>query len=134
MKRYIYCPEEQFLEEATELAKKVNLPILIGENKDSEKLNFDRNLISVIKIPENKSLRTLYEKVPLGFHQSIHYINEFKELKNNTKLFINKTLVKPLYEEMHAIKYNFLCQKIGDYSCIIVVNNEQEEEFYFVVN
>jgi hypothetical protein len=60
--------------------------------------------------------------------------NEFKDLKNSTKMIINDTLISPLYEEMHVIKYNYLCNEIGQYSCTIIIDNKKEEEFHFVVN
>lgn len=134
MRRYIYCPNNIFLDKATELAKKINIPILIGDNKESKNLDFDRNSISVIKIPENKSLKLLYDTVPLGFHQSIKYTNEFRLLKNNTQMLINGMIVKPLYEELHTIKYNYLCDTIGEHWCTIIVDNKKEEEFNFVVS
>ena len=134
MKRYIYCPDDNSLNEATELAKKIGIPILIGDNKDSKNINFDRSSVCVIKIPENKSISLLYNDVPAGFHQSVKYTNEFKNLKNNTNMFINNILIKPLYEEMHVVKYNYLCDEIGQYSCTIMVDNEKQEEFHFVVN
>lgn len=134
MRRYIYCPNDDSLDEATELAKKISIPILIGDNKDSKNIDFDRNSISVIKIPENRNISLLYDDVPVGFHQSIKYTNEFKDLKNNTKMIINDTLISPLYEEMHVIKYNYLCNEIGQYSCTIIIDNKKEEEFHFVVN
>jgi len=134
MRRYIYCPNDDLLDKATELAKKISIPILIGDNKDSKNIDFNRNFISVIKIPENRNISLLYNDVPVGFHQSIKYTNEFKDLKNNTKMIINDTLISPLYEEMHVIKYNYLCNEIGQYSCTIMIDNKKEEEFHFVVN
>lgn len=134
MQRYVYCPSEEFLDEATSLSKEVSLPIMLGDNEYSQNLSFDRNKVCVVKIPEKQNIFVGNETVKLGFHQSIKYTNEFKTLKNNIELFINGEKVPSLYEEMHVVKFNFLCTKIGSHSCIINVSNQKEEEFSFVVN
>jgi hypothetical protein len=134
MRRYVYCPSNDHIASAEELAIKTNLPILIGDSEESRDVVFDRGTVSIIKIPEKKDLIILYKEVPIGFHQCIRYINEYKTLKNNIKLLINNELIKPLYEENHAVRYNFLCQTSGEHSCSISVNDSKEEEFSFVVN
>lgn len=132
MRRYVYCPSDVDIASAEELAIKTGLPILIGDSEESADVNFNRYTVSVIKIPEKKELSMLYEDVPVGFHQSIRYVNEYKALKNNTKLFINNELIEPLYEEKHIARYNFLCKNSGDYFCSIIINGDKEEEFSFV--
>jgi len=134
MRRYVYCPSDDHIASAEELAIKTGLPILIGDSEGSVDVDFNRHTVSVIKIPEKKDLNMLYTEAPIGFHQSIRYINEYKVLKNNIKLLINNELIKPLYEEKHAVRYNFLCQTSGEHFCSIFVNDSKEEEFSFVVN
>jgi hypothetical protein len=134
MKRYVYCPSSEYITSAEDLAIKTSLPILIGDSEESRNIDFDRSSILVVKIPEKKELTILHEKVPIGFHQCIRYINEYKTLKNNIKLFINNALITPLYEEKHVVKYNFLCEQSGDYLCNIFIDKKKEEEFSFVVN
>lgn len=134
MKRYVFCPSESYLDDATSLAKEVSLPILVGDNDDTLNMVFDRTSVSVIKIPEHRFVEAYSEKVELGFHQTIRYVNEFKKLKNNVKMYVNGDIIPPLYEEMHVVKFNFLCSKIGEYLCIIMISGEKEEEFSFVVD
>lgn len=134
MRRYVYCPSDDHIPSAEKLAIKTGLPILIEDSEESSNIVFDRKIVSVIKIPEKKELTMLYKKVPVSFHQSIRYINEYKILKNNIKLLINNELIKPIYEEMHTVRYNFLCKTTGEYLCSISVNDNKEEEFTFVVN
>jgi hypothetical protein len=134
MKRYVYCPSSEYITSAEELAIKTSLPILVGDSEDSKNAEFDRASVLVIKIPEKKELTILHEKAPIGLHQCIRYVNEYKTLKNNIKLFINNTLINPLYEEKHTVRYNYLCEESGDYLCNIIINGSKEEEFRFVVN
>ena len=133
MNRVIYCPSNEFLEEASSLARKNYLQIIVGDNDHTENLDFDREKVSVISVPENKgySLSTIIKK---GFHQNIKYKNEFCIIKNRVSLFINDEPVKPVYEESHVAKFIYFCKNIGDYSCKIVIDQEIEEEFSFVVN
>lgn len=134
MKRYVFCPSNDFLDQATILAKEVSLPILVGDNEDTTLMSFDKNSVSVIKIPEYRFIESHNENIEVGFHQTIKYVNEYKNLKNNISLYVNEQLIPSFYEEMHAVKFNFLCSKVGEYLCIITISGEKEEEFSFVVN
>jgi hypothetical protein len=134
MRRYVYCPSDDHIASAEELAIKTGLPILIGDSQESTDVDFNRYTVSVIKIPEKKDLSLLYTEAPIGFHQCIRYINEYKTLKNNIKLLINNESIKPIYEEMHTVRYNYLCQTSGEHLCSILVDDNKEEEFSFVVN
>lgn len=134
MQRYVYCPSEDFLDEASNLSKEVSLPIMVGDNAYSDNLIFDRSKVSVIKIPEKQNIFIGNATIKVGFHQSIKYTNEHKLLKNNIELYINGKKVPSLYEEMHVAKFNYLCTEIGEHLCIINVSDIKQEEFSFVVN
>lgn len=134
MQRYVYCPSEKFLEQANCLSREVSLPVMIGDNSYSSILDFDRTKVCVIKIPEYQNIFIGDNVINVGFHQSIKYTNEYKILKNNVELYINGNKVPSLYEEMHVVKFNFLCTEPGKQSCIINVSNVKEEEFSFDVN
>lgn len=134
MQRYVYCPSEEFLDEANNLAKKVSLSIMVGDNDHSTNLSFDRSKVSVIKIPERQDVFISNSTIKLGFHQSIKYTNEYKVLKNNIELYVNNKKIPSFYEELHVVKFNFLCTEIGEHSCIINISNKKEEEFSFVVD
>ena len=134
MKRYVYCPSEVEIEEATSIAKKIDLPILVGDNEASISLVFDRSKVQVLKIPENSFLSVRAKTVKKGFHQFIHYKNEYQEIKGNLRLEVNGLIVHALYEELHSARFNFLCEHDGDYECILYLNNIKEEEFSFAVN
>lgn len=133
MYRVIYCPNQDFLDTATLLSKDNNLSILIGDNDYTKNLSFNRDIVSIIKIPEHKEINTL-QNVKKDFHQIIIYINEFLNIKDKIKLYINDIEIKSLYEESHNAKFLYLCKDIGEKDCKILINNQVEEEFSFVVN
>ena len=108
MRRYVYCPSDDHIASAEELAIKTGLPILIGDSEGSVDVDFNRHTVSVIKIPERKELSMLYEDVPVGFHQSIRYVNEYKTLKNNTKLFINNVFYVSFLFWFPSVYYSYI--------------------------
>lgn len=133
MNRMIYCPNEGMLEKAISMSKINLLPILIGDNEHTRKINFNRDDVCSISVPEYKGYDIL-TSVSVGFHQNVKYCNEFRILKNNIKLLVNNNQIKSLYQEKHFAKFIFKCEKSGNYECKILVNDEIEEEFSFVVN
>jgi hypothetical protein len=133
MYRVVYCPSDEFLEESAILAKKNYLQIIVGDNDYTKNLEFNREKVSVVSIPEHKGAMLL-NSVKKGFHQSIKYKNDFIIIKNKINLFINNELVKPVYEESHIAKFVYICKEYGNYSCKIIVDEKVEEEFSFVVN
>jgi Fe-S cluster biosynthesis and repair protein YggX len=133
MERVIYCPSDELLEKASDISKKNYLPIIVGDNDHTKNLEFDREKISIVSIPEHKGY-TIFNSIKKGFHQNIKYKNEFIIIKNKINLFINNELIKPMYEESHIAKFVYLCKESGDYSCKIIVDEKVEEEFSFVVD
>jgi hypothetical protein len=133
MNRVIYCPSNEFIEEASSLARKNYLQIIVGDNDHTQNLVFDREKVSVVSVPMYKG-SVILTCVKKGFHQNIKYKNEFCIIKNKINLFVNDESIKPLYEESHVAKFMYVCKEIGDYSCRIVVDQKIEEEFSFVVN
>lgn len=133
MDRVIYCPSDDFLDEAIAMSSKNHLPIIIGDNSYTENLIFDREKTLVISIPMHKNFMA-FDSVKKGLHQNIFYNNEFIVIKNKIKLYVNDKLIKPMYEESHTAKFIFVCEEIGNYCCKIIVDQKLEEEFNFVVN
>ena len=132
MERLIYCPSDDKIEEAIKLSKNNSLQILVGDNFYTKDLIFDRNIVSVIKIPQKKTVNYI-EYVTQHLHQNIEYINEYVEIKNKIKLFIDEIEVKPVYEESHRAKFIYLCDNLGVYNGCIMIDGKIEEEFKFIV-
>jgi hypothetical protein len=120
------------MQEAEELSLKHKRNILVGDNRFTEKMDFDRDKVQFLNIPRVNYVSILHKKIAFGMHQSIIYENEFFILKNNTKLFVNNILIKSLYEERHKIKFIFNEYKIGLNTFELIVNEQIKEsgEFY----
>ena len=73
MRRVIYCPVGVPVSEANDLAKKSQLPINVGEFEELVNLNFDRDIVQILEVPEIKQTSYLKE-VKNGFHQKINYL------------------------------------------------------------
>lgn len=124
----------ELLPEAEAFAKFSKLPILIGDNEHTESLDFDRNQIQVIQIPFFNYFIFNNFNIKHGFHQNFIYVNEFFELKNNVKLFINDVQIESMYQEKYKIKFSYCCNTIGKHFGKVYLNNELVEEFEFNVN
>ena len=132
MDRIIYCPNESMIQEAEELSAKYKRNILIGDNSNTKKLEFNRDKVQLLSIPRVNHFSILHERIVFGAHQGMVYENEFFVLKNNTKLFVNSILIKSIYEENHRIRFSFNEYKIGKNIFEIRVNErvEQSGDFY----
>ena len=132
--RIIYCPNDSMIQEAEELSVKYRRNILIGENSNTKKLEFNRDKVQLLNVPRVDRISVMHEKIVFGLHQSITYENEFFVLKNNTKLFVNKIPIKSLYEEKHKVKFLFNEYKIGTNVFEITVNGRVEKNGDFYVD
>ena len=61
MRRVIYCPTEDRLPETNSLAKSSRLPVNVGDFEQSIDLDFDRNIVQVLEIPEMKDIYVIAE-------------------------------------------------------------------------
>ena len=122
------------MQEAEELSLKYKRNIIVGENRFTQKMIFDRNKVQFLNIPRVDCISILHEEVPFGLHQSIIYENEFFILKNNTKLIVNGILIKSLYEEKHKIKFIFNEYKMGSNIFELIVNGQIKESGEFYAN
>lgn len=49
--RIVYCPDISLLQQAEDLARQAQLPIVIGENEFTKQLSFDRSLVQALSAP-----------------------------------------------------------------------------------
>lgn len=133
MKRVIFCPSADFIEQATTLAKKNNLPINIGMCKDIENAKSTFDKVEIIEVPEFKEFFYL-QNVKQNFHQNIIYNNDFIVFNKNIKLLINNDEYEPLLVEKHSARFSIYEPESGTRSCKIVVDGEELESFEYYVS
>lgn len=88
--RLIYCPSEDFLEEATALARSASLQIVIGENQFTQDLDFDRSKVQVISGHKEDMLHYLPRSTSGMCHSVMCYsstILDFSEAECLYRLF-----------------------------------------------
>lgn len=132
MRRVIYCPAEKLLSEANDLAKNSQLPINVGEFEELVNLDFDRNIVQVLEVPEIKQTSYLKE-VKNGFHQKINYLNDFVIFNKDFYILINNKKYFPIIIEKHKLKFVIEETQIGVKSAKIIGNKETIEEFEYNV-
>lgn len=132
MRRVIYCPTEDLLSETNGLARSSLLPVNVGDFEQSIDLDFDRNIVQVLEIPEIKDIRYM-KKIQNGFHQQITYFNDFIVFDENFFISINNEKYFPTIIEKHKLKFVIEEKKIGIKNAKIINNKETIEEFEYNV-
>jgi hypothetical protein len=132
MRRVVYCPVGSPLSEANDLAKNSQLPINVGEFEELINLDFDREIVQVLEVPEIKQTSYLKE-VENGFHQKINYLNDFVVFNKDFYILINNKKYFPIIIEKHKLKFIIEETEIGIKSAKILKNNETIEEFEYNV-
>jgi hypothetical protein len=132
MRRVIYCPAETLLSEANDLAKNSQLPINVGEFEELINLDFDRNIVQVLEVPETKQTSYLKE-VKNGFHQKINYLNDFVVFNKNFYILINDKKYFPTIIEKHKLKFVIEETQVCIKNAKIIENKETIEEFEYNV-
>ena len=128
----LYCPSEDMLEEATNISKSNSLQIQVGESEATSDLDFDRGSICVVKIPELRFVE--YRKnVTLGFHQMFNYHNDFFVMDSSVSVSVEDRKIQPIMTEKHYAKFIFICDKPGNFTAKILLNEEILESVEFDV-
>lgn len=132
MQRIVYCPNEDYIEQASFIAKKTSLPIVVGISESISSIDFDKDSVLVLSVPENRSV--VYRKiVSPGFHQSVRYTNEFMQIYNGVKLLCGEETIYPVMREKHYCQFIYACNNVGDYSFSIFLDDNEIETGDYVV-
>ncbi len=132
MRRVIYCPAEALLSEANDLAKKSQLPINVGEFEELVDLDFDRNVVQILEVPEIKQT-SYFKEVKNGFHQKINCLNDFVVFNKDFYILIGNKKYFPIIIEKHKLKFVIEETQIGVKSAKIIGNKKTVEEFEYNV-
>lgn len=129
MIKTIYCPSVDHIDEAEKLSEAYKLPILIGDNAQTVELEFNRDLVSVISIPERNVFTLSSKRIRKNLIQIFELNNEFIDLKNNNIELLVQTSDKELWLEpnllhQHHVKYSHRNTDIGEYKVKLFVNKE----------
>lgn len=133
MRRVVFCPDESFIDEASIVAKKNGLSINVGLTDAISELDFDKNNIKVIEIPEDNKI--FYDKdVLINFHQNISYTNDFITFNKDIYIKINNIVFYPIIVEKHTVIFNIYESEIGLKQCYIMYGDKELESFDYYVH
>lgn len=133
MQRLIYCPGQEHIDEASSLSKKLSLPIVVGESESISLMDFDRNSICVLCVPEKHDI-VFKPVVECGFHQSIRYTNDFIDFTDGISVKDGDMQFFPVLIEKHYCHFIYTCDSVGSHSFFIQSNEKILEERNYVVN
>ena len=141
MIRSVYCPSEDLIKEAEELAAKHALPITIGESESMSGLEFDRNSVCVVHIPTIHVFGISSSQIPAGLTQSFSYMCDYVDMKMNGfeptilveygEEFSKSVSVEPYYLESHIAKFTHRFYEIGVHRVSVFVGKEVYAKDYF---
>lgn len=123
MRRVIFCPSENHLEEASSLSKDSHLPINVGSSEELDLLDFDREKVQIILVPEIDNIN-YFESVKKGFHQVVIFNNDFVTFTKNMHIIFENNVIKPNILENHHSKFFFLCNNVGKFEAILFDSKE----------
>jgi hypothetical protein len=133
VRRMLYCPNEDMLEEAKNISKLNFMQIQIGESEATSDLDFDRSSVCVVEIPESRFVE--YKRnVTLGLHQIFNYHNDFFVIDSSLTVLIDGKKINPLMAEKHYAKFIFTCIEAGTFTAEILLNEEILESVEFSVS
>jgi hypothetical protein len=106
------------LEEASSLAKDSHLSINVGSSEELDLLDFDREKVQIILVPEFNNINYL-QSVKKGFHQVVAFNNDFITFTKDLNIVFEDNTIRPNVLENHHARFFFLCNNVGDFEAII---------------
>lgn len=131
MRRVIYCPSESFLEEASSLAKDSHLPINVGSSEELNLIDFDRDKVQIVLIPEINNISYL-KNVTKGFHQIVVLNNDYITFTKDINIYFENKYIKPDILENHYARFFFPCNTIGKFEAVLSDKVELEKVIFDV--
>jgi 3D (Asp-Asp-Asp) domain-containing protein len=136
MLRYIYCPDESMLDEATALSTEFVIPIMIGYAKIAEDVDFDRTKVGLILIPEQSVMFIPDHGLMVGQSFMAHYAND-NISSNEIDLFVfykdKETKIKTMIQDNRTVKFAILPKSEGLYKIIVKHKDKEIETHEFTV-
>jgi len=131
MRRVIYCPSESFLEEASSLARESHLPINIGSSQELDLLEFDREKVQIVLIPEINNISYL-KNVAKGLHQIVVLNNDYISFTKDINIYFENKYIRPNILENHYVRFFFPCNTVGEFEAVLSDKVELEKVIFNV--
>lgn len=136
MYRVVFCPSDETMHEAEELARKVQLPILLGRNERLSDVEFDDSVVSVVSVPVDR-YAVYQELVPeVGAPQVVVYVDDYEDLTEAVLRVDHDGLTElhnPIEQEKHMVRFAFRTAMNGVHNMSIVVGSSVVADGVFTV-
>jgi predicted aspartyl protease len=136
MLRYIYCPDESFMDEAEKMASEFSLPIMVGYAEVAKNAEFDRKKVGFVLVPEQPVMEIPQIGIRLNKSFIGHYSNDYFD-SSKIELFVvfngKETQIGTKIQDPRCIFFSILPKSTGHYVISVRVDGEQIETHEFNV-
>jgi len=136
MLRYIYCPDESFMDEAVKMASEFSLPIMVGYAEVAKDAEFDRTKVGFVLIPEQPVMGIPQSPIALNKSFIGHYKNDTID-SSKIELFVlhkeKETNIQTNIQDPRCLFFSILAKSVGDYIISVRVDGVQIETHEFSV-
>lgn len=123
MERVVFCPSNDLMAEAKEMAALWQVPVQVGDSGRTSNLKFDRSEVTVVNIPTIQRFemdRTLYQT---GRPIICAYHDEFAAVTNVSGLLVGpatRNIEQSIYSTKYRASFKFWIDFPGDYTFKVV--------------
>jgi hypothetical protein len=136
MLRYIYCPDESMLSEATALSTEFVVPIMLGYAEIAKDVDFDRTKVGLLLIPE-QPVMLLPDHVLIVDSSFMAYYSNDLIPSSDIDLFVfykdKETKITTMIQDKRTLRFAILPKSEGLYKIIVKHKNEEVETHEFMV-
>lgn len=136
MLRYIYCPDESMLEEATRLGAEFVVPVMVGYAEIAKEADFDRTKVGLILIPEQPVMSIPENGLIVDHSFMAHYSNDIIP-SSEIELFVffkdKETKINTMIQDKRTVRFAILPKSEGLYKIIVKREGKEIETHEFMV-
>ena len=136
MLRYIYCPDESMLSEATALSTEFVVPIMLGYAEIAKDVDFDRTKVGLLLIPE-QPVMLLPDHVLIVDSSFMAYYSNDLIPSSDIDLFVfykdKETKITTMIQDKRTLRFAILPKSEGLYKIIVKHKDKEIETHEFMV-
>jgi hypothetical protein len=136
MLRYIYCPDESMLPEATALSTEFVVPIMLGYAEIAKDVDFDRTKVGLLLIPEQPVMLLPDHELIVDSSFMAYYSNDIIP-SSDIDLFVfykdKETKITTMIQDKRTLRFAILPKSEGLYKIIVKHKDKEIETHEFMV-
>jgi len=136
MLRYIYCPNESMLDEATVLSTEFVVPIMLGYAEIAKDVDFDRTKVGLLLVPEQPVMSLPDHGLIVDSSFMAHYSNDTIP-STEIDLFVlfkdKETKITTMIQDKRTLSFAILPKSEGLYKVVVKHKDKEIETHEFTV-